>query len=138
MAADNRSVRVPLRLGAARLARNCARFASLALLAAFTTTGRASAFTPGPSCGEKVISSPSGVGFRILFANNGSVQQYVVTAKSDNTEAVNDARISLESTYGPAGVNAPPLKILSFRPGDNGMMVPDKAIDSCGRTLDFN
>ena len=100
----------------------------------------APATTPGPPCGEKTISSPTGVGFRILFANNGAVQQYIVTAKSDNTELVNDARISLEGTYGPAGVNAPALKVISFKPSPNGggMMVPDKAIDSCGRTLDFN
>lgn len=82
--------------------------------------------------------SPAGVGFRILFANNGAVQQYVVTAKADNPEAVNDARLSLENTYGPAAINAPPLKVISFRPGENGMMVPDKAVDSCGRTLSFN
>jgi hypothetical protein len=98
----------------------------------------AAAYSPGPSCGEKNITSPQGVGFRILFANNGAVQQYIVTAKEDNPEAVNDARQALETTYGPAGVDAPPLKIVSFRAGENGMQVPDKAIDSCGRTLDFN
>jgi hypothetical protein len=114
------------------------RFACLAVLLAFSAPGRAAAVTNGPSCGEKALMAPSGVGFKILFANNGSVQQYIVTAKADNTEAVNDARLALEQTYGPAGINAPPLKILSFKPGDNGMQVPDKAIDSCGRTLDFN
>ena len=104
------------------------------------STSPAPALSAGPACGEKSFTSPTGVGFRILFANNGTVQQYVVTAKADNPEAVNDARISLENTYGPAGVNAPPLKVISFKPSDNGggMMVPDKAIDSCGRTLDFN
>jgi len=98
------------------------------------------AITPGPACGQKDISSPSGVGFRILFANNGAVQQYIVTAKADDPEAVNDARISVENTYGPAGVNAPALKVISFKPseGGGGMMVPDKAIDSCGRTLSFS
>jgi len=100
----------------------------------------APATTPGPSCGEKTLTSPTGVGFHILFANNGSVQQYIVIAKADNPEAVNDARMSLEQTYGPAGVNAPALKIISYKPSENGggMMIPDKAIDSCGRTLDFN
>ncbi|MBV8153702.1 MAG: hypothetical protein JO029_16005 [Candidatus Eremiobacteraeota bacterium] len=114
------------------------RILSLALLLSAGTTVSAAAFSPGPSCGEKIIASPAGVGFRILFANNGSVQQYVVTAKADDPEAVNDARVALEQTYGPAGIDAPPLKIISFRPGDNGMQVPDKAIDSCGRTLDFH
>ena len=126
MAADNRSVGV------------CARFAALALVLALSCNGAASAYSPGPSCGEKAVTSPSGVGFRILFADNGAVQQYVVTAKADNPEAVNDARLALESTYGPAGINAPPLKIVSFRPGQNGMQIPDKAVDSCGRMLDFN
>ena len=126
MAADNRSVGV------------CARFATVAVALALSCAATASAYSPGPACGEKDVTSPTGVGFRILFATNGAVQQYVVTAKADNPEAVNDARLSLEGTYGPAGVNAPPLKIVSFRPGENGMQVPDKAIDSCGRTLSFN
>jgi hypothetical protein len=116
----------------------CARFLVVAAVLAFSCAGTASAYSPGPSCGEKAVTSPSGVGFQILFANNGAVQQYVVTAKADNPEAVNDARLALESTYGPAGINAPALKIVSFKPGENGMMVPDKAIDSCGRTLSFN
>lgn len=116
----------------------CARFAAVAVALALSCAGRASAFASGPACGEKAFTSPTGVGFRILFANNGSVQQYVITAKADNPEAVNDARLALESTYGPAAINAPPLKVISFRPGENGMMVPDKAVDSCGRTLSFN
>jgi hypothetical protein len=102
-------------------------------------TLRAPAFASGPPCGEKTFTSPTGVGFRILFANNGTVQQYIVTSDADNIEAVNDARISLENTYGPAGWNAPPLKIISYRKsGSGGMMIPDKAIDSCGRTITFN
>jgi len=112
--------------------------AGSALVAALLCARPATAFSPGPACGEKTILSPTGVGFRILFANNGTVQQYLVTAKSEDPEAVNDARLALESTYGPAGVNAPPLKIISFRNTGGGMQVPDKAIDSCGRTLDFN
>lgn len=110
----------------------------MAVALALSCAGTASAYSPGPSCGEKAVTSPSGVGFRVLFANNGSVQQYIVTAKADNPEAVNDARLALEATYGPAGIDAPALKIVSFKPGENGMMVPDKAIDSCGRTLSFN
>jgi hypothetical protein len=100
------------------------------------------AFSPGPSCGQKAIASPSGVTFLILFASNGAVQRYEVTGgtKAENTEAVNDARSALENTYGPAAINAPPLKIISYKTVEGGgsMMVPDKAIDSCGRTLDFN
>ncbi len=93
----------------------------------------------GPSCGQKVVSSPNGASFRILFATNGFVQRYEVVALADNPEAVNDARKAIELTYGPAGINAPPLKIISFKPAQSGgMMIPDKAIDSCGRTLDFN
>ena len=126
MAADNRTVGV------------CARFAAVAVALALSCAGTASAFSPGPACGEKTFTSPTGVGFRILFANNGAVQEYVVTAKTEDPEAVNDARMSLENTYGPARINAPPLKIISFRPGENGMQIPDKAIDSCGRTLSFN
>jgi hypothetical protein len=100
----------------------------------------AGSYTTGPACGEKIVDAPTGVKFRILFANNGSVQRYEVTALADNPEAVNDARLALEGTYGPAAVNAPALKIISFKPNDggSGMMVPDKAIDSCGRTLSFN
>jgi len=113
--------------------------AGLALSAVAGWALPAPAFSTGPPCGERAISSPTGVGFLILFANNGTVQRYKVTAKADDSEAVNDARQALESTYGPAGVNAPALKIISFKPGEGGgMMVPDKAIDSCGRTLDFN
>ena len=94
----------------------------------------------GPSCGEKTIQSPTGVSVRVLFANNGWVQRYVVVTGSDNPENANDTLKALEATYGQAGVNAPPLKVISFKPSDNagGMQVPDKAIDSCGRTLSFN
>jgi hypothetical protein len=117
----------------------CARFASVAFALALSCAGAASAgISLGPSCGEKSVTSPTGVGFQILFAANGAVQQYVVTAKADNPELVNDARLALEGTYGPAGVNAPALRIISFKPGENGMQVPDKAVDSCGRTLSFN
>jgi hypothetical protein len=96
--------------------------------------------TLGPLCGEKMVKSPTGVNVRVLFANNGSVQRYVVVTGSENPENANDAVKDLEATYGEAGVNAPPLKVVSFKPSDNGggMQVPDKAIDSCGRTLDFN
>jgi hypothetical protein len=94
----------------------------------------------GPACGEKTIESPTGVSVRVLFANNGWVQRYLVVTGSDNPENENDTLKALEATYGQAGVNAPPLKVISFKPSDNGggMLIPDKAIDSCGRTLSFN
>jgi hypothetical protein len=135
--ADKGSVRVP-----GWSSRYCVA-ACAALATIFWSSATASAVTAGPSCGEKTIASPDGVSIRILFAQNGAVQRYEVIAKveNENTELINDATTSLEGTYGPAGVNAPPLKILSFKPGDSssgGMMVPDKAIDSCGRTLSFN
>jgi hypothetical protein len=96
--------------------------------------------TLGPSCGEKVVGSPTGVSIRVLFANNGSVQRFIVLAGMDNPENANDAVKSLEATYGEAGLNAPPLKVISYKPSDSGggMLIPDKAIDSCGRTLSFN
>ena len=105
----------------------------------WTAPARASA-SLGPSCGEKTISSPAGVSVRVLFANNGWVQRYVVVTGADNPENANDTLKALEATYGQAGVNAPPLKVISFKPSDNsgGMQIPDKAIDSCGRTLSFN
>jgi len=100
---------------------------------------RASATSLGPTCGQKTFNSPNGVSILVLFANNGTVQRYEVTAGADNTELVNDARDSVEKSYGPAGLNAPPLHIISYRPAEAGsMMLPDKAVDSCGRTLSFN
>ena len=99
------------------------------------------AATTGPSCGQRDVHLASeGVSIRILFAKNGAVQRFLVTQGTDQPETVNNELIVLTHQYGPAGVNAPPLKIISFRKGDGegGMMVPDKAVDSCGRTLTFN
>jgi hypothetical protein len=94
--------------------------------------------TSAPSCGEKVFTNPVGVQIRILWAKNGAVQRYQVVDSKENPEQVNNMVKDLESTYGPEGVNAPPLRIVSFKPGGSGgMMIPDKAIDSCGRTLSF-
>ena len=95
------------------------------------------ALTPGPSCGEQLVKNDKGIAIRVLFAKNGSVQQYLVLNSQDNMEDANDMRISLEQHFGPAGVNAPPMHIVSFKPGSGGMMIPDKAVDSCGRTLSF-
>jgi hypothetical protein len=113
---------------------------ALFAIAGFAAPAFAGGSSLGPSCGEKTIDSPSGVSVKVLFANNGWVQRYVVVAGSDNPENANDALKSLEATYGQAGVNAPPLKVISFKPSDSGggMLIPDKAIDSCGRTLSFN
>ncbi len=98
----------------------------------------ASALTSGPSCGVETANGDKGISIRILFAKNGAVQRYEVVNSQENEEAVNDFRIALERQYGPAGVNAPPLHIVSFKQGPSGgMMMPDRAIDSCGRKLSF-
>jgi hypothetical protein len=44
----------------------------------------------GPFCGERTIQSPTGVSVRVLFANNGWVQRYVVVTGSENPENAND------------------------------------------------
>jgi len=99
---------------------------------------RAVAVTPGPSCGAQLVKDDSGVAIRVLFAKNGAVQRYDVVNSKANPESVNDLRLRLEQLYGPAGVNAPPVSIVSFKKGAaGGMMVPDKAVDSCGRTSSF-
>jgi hypothetical protein len=90
----------------------------------------------GP-CGEMNYSS-MGVTYEIRFAKNGSVQQYLLARSSHNTEKDHDVLKELQARYGPEGVNAPPLQITSFRPGANGMMIPDKAVDSCGRVVHFH
>jgi hypothetical protein len=93
----------------------------------------------GPSCGMQTFKSPEGVVIRALFAKNGSVQRYEIVSSQANMESVNDMRLSLERQYGPEAVDAPPLRITSFKKsGGGGLMVPDKAVDSCGRTLSFN
>ena len=127
--ADNRSVRVRLvtRLFAA----------PLALVAAFALCAKPSiAVTSGPSCGERT-ENDKGVSIKILFAKNGTVQRYIIVESQENMEAANDLRLKLEAQYGQAGINAPPLHIVSFKPGENGMQIPDKAVDSCGRTMSF-
>ena len=92
----------------------------------------------GPSCGQRLVTNDKGVQIRILFAKNGMVQRYVVVKSLNNMEAVNGMRLDLEKHFGPEGVNAPPLQIVSFKPGKSGgMMIPDKAVDSCGRTQSF-
>jgi hypothetical protein len=112
----------------------CALLA-LVLLFAFAHE-RGAAAQPG-SCGMTTYAS-NGVVYRILFAKNGAVQQYLLAQSSHNTERDHDVLKAAEDRYGPEAVNAPPLQILSFRPGSGGMMVPDKAVDSCGRVTHFH
>ena len=107
------------------------------LAAVFAFPRPSLAVTPGPSCGEQLVKNEKGISFKILFARNGSVQQYLLLDAQENMEEANDLRISLEQRFGPAGVDAPPMHIVSFKPGSGGMMIPDKAVDSCGRTLSF-
>ncbi len=109
----------------------------LVLAAALVCARPAVAVTLGPSCGEQLVKNEKGIAFKILFAKNGSVQQYLLLDSQENIEEANDMRISLEQRFGSAGVDAPPMHIVSFKPGSGGMMIPDKAVDSCGRTLSF-
>ena len=122
-------------------ARLAAVLSALVVVVLTGTALTAHAATAGPSCGQRDVHFPEqGIAIRILFAKNGAVQRYQVMQGMDEPETVNNELIILTREYGPAGVNAPPLKIISFRKGDGegGMMVPDKAVDSCGRTLTFN
>ncbi len=93
----------------------------------------------GLSCATRVVHLPGGVVFRILFAKNGSVQQYVLVSSDKNPELVNDRKKFIERQFGPEAVNAPPLHVIAFKPspGGGGLLIPDKAVDSCGRTLTF-
>lgn len=110
--------------------------ALLALLGALALPARA--LTAGPSCGEHLYTNDLGIQIRVLWAKNGAIQRFDIVDSKENPEEVNDMEKDLEKVYGPEGTNAPPLKIVSFKPGGSGgMMVPDKAVDSCGRTLSF-
>lgn len=89
------------------------------------------------SCRQSTYTS-MGVSYRVLFARNGSVQEYLLAQSSHNTEKDHDVLKDLQQRYGPEGVNAPPLQITAFKPGSGGMMIPDKAVDSCGRVIHFH
>lgn len=89
------------------------------------------------SCGQRLVRSAHGAQYFILFAKNGAVQAYKLVKSSGNPEQDHDALLRLEKHYGPEGVNAPPLSILSFKKSSGTMMVPDKAVDSCGRASQF-
>ena len=97
----------------------------------------ARAVEAGPSCGEKTATNDKGISIRILFAKNGTVQRYLVVHSQQNQEAANDMLTALEREFGPAGINAPPVRIVAFKPGSGGMLVPEKAVDSCGRTISY-
>ena len=115
----------------------------LAAVAALTAGALVFALAHGPSaaaqgsCGELSYNS-MGVSYRVLFAKNGSVQQYLLAKSSHNTEKDHDVLKDLQARYGPEAVNAPPVQITSFRPGPSGMMIPDKAVDSCGRVVHYH
>lgn len=116
------------------LAGACALIAGAGLLA--LSVERGSAAQPR-ACGMTTFADGDVV-YRVLFAKNGSVQQYLLAHSSHNVERDHDALKAAELKFGPEAVNAPPLRILSFKPGSGGMMVPDKAIDSCGRVTHFH
>ena len=98
----------------------------------------APAVESGPSCGTQDAHGDGGVVVRVMFAKNGAVQRYEVVAGRTNVEGVHDALVELQQRYGPEGENAPPLNIVSFKKNGTGLMTPDKAVDSCGRTLSFH
>ena len=110
--------------------------ALLALAGTFALPARAA--TTGPSCGDHLFTNDLGIQIRVLWAKNGAIQKFEIVDSKENPEEVNDMEKDLERTYGPEGTDAPPLRIVSFKPGGSGgMMIPDKAVDSCGRTLSF-
>lgn len=129
-AANNSGVNLRLVTAAAAAGALLALFGPLAL--------PARALTAGPSCGDHLYKNDQGIQIRVLWAKNGAVQRFEIVDAKENPEEVNDMEKDLEKVYGPEGTNAPPLRIVSFKAGTNGgMMVPDKAVDSCGRTLSF-
>jgi hypothetical protein len=89
------------------------------------------------TCGMATFAQ-DGVVYRVLFAKNGAVQQYLLARGSGHTEKDHDVLQAAMLKYGPEAVDAPPLQITSFKPGANGMMVPNKAVDSCGRVTHFH
>ena len=81
--------------------------------------------------------SKARVTYRIYFANNGAVQMYSLVRSSRNGEADHAALLQLQKRYGLEFVNAPPLRIVSYKKRTADLAVPDKAIDSCGRVTHF-
>lgn len=76
--------------------------------------------------------------YRIFFANNGAVQMYSLVRSSHNQEADHAALMHLQKLYGLEFVNAPPLRIVSYKRKSADLSVPDRAVDSCGRTTYFH
>lgn len=114
--------------------------ASAVLAAAFVALplARPAFATGGRPCSETTFDGPQGIVYHVLFAKNGAVQRFALVKSSDNPELDHDIQRSLARQYGPEAVDAPPLQILTFKPAPGGgMMVPDKAVDSCGRVLHF-
>ena len=107
------------------------------LLFLTVANGRTRAASTSHACGQ-LNYAKNGVVYHVLFAKNGSVQQYLLARSSHNTEQDHDVLKAVTAHYGPEAVNAPPLRIISFRPGSGGLMIPDKAIDSCGRITHFH
>lgn len=111
--------------------------AALCAAAASFPTAPARAQSLGPACGIIDAQGDGGVVIRVLFAKNGTVQRYQVARGRNNIEGVHDAITLLQKQYGNEGENSPPLQIVSFKKGSGGLQIPDKAVDSCGRTLSF-
>jgi hypothetical protein len=92
----------------------------------------------GAPCSALTATAQGGVIFRVLFAHNGAVQRYQLIRSSHNPEIDNGTQRRLIERYGPEAIDAPPLRILTFRPAPGGgFKIPDKAVDSCGRISHF-
>lgn len=76
--------------------------------------------------------------YRIFFAGNGAVQMYSLVRSSHNQEADHAALLHLQKLYGLEFVNAPPLRITSYKKKNADLSVPDRAVDSCGRVTYFH
>ena len=93
---------------------------------------------PHSNACKAIVVRDRGIEYRVLFARNGAVQRYVLAGDPRNTELDRDVRLQLQRRYGPEAIGAPPLRIVGFRRGRNGLMIADKAIDSCGRSVPFH
>ncbi len=84
-----------------------------------------------------MIEGSGAVRVTVQFAKNGAVQSYVFDPHMNPLDA-DAVRLALEKRFGPEGINAPPLQIVSFKtvPGSH-LQVPDKGVDSCGRVVSF-
>ncbi len=107
--------------------------AALALAACATSSTSANnRRTPDLACAQQTVTEKN-VSYRVFFAKNGAVQRYVLAGGSQNEENDHDALMALEARFGPAGVNAPPERIVAYKTGEGGMKIPLKTVDSCGR-----